>query len=347
MRHRILLAVLLACLPVFATDVPEVVNYQGRLLDAELPADGNYGMTFRIFDDPTATAGAACGDPTSHCLWEETQAVQVTKGVFNVLLGSMNPLSEGVFLQADRWIEIAVDAEVMEPRQRIASAVYAIRAGSTGQHKSVEYYEPDSTVLVAIDNKLSAFDLSKNHELEGPQGWVTTEGKVSRRCHIYDDQNPGVALGTGKLDVFDYLFGVTMEVWVYKTTPGDRGIYQARFALVTNDVDALRLTDTHIVAVINRGPLSAPHGLPGSALNQWVYIVVTWTTGGDIEIFVNGNSIGSISGTVGVTGAIDRVRLGGGFLNDVEEFVGLIDGFRYLGRAMSAVEIRSRYEAFR
>jgi hypothetical protein len=108
------------------------VNYQGRLLDNGLPADGVFSMAFRVFDDESAPAGTPCGGVGFHCRWEEVQSVLVTKGVFNVLLGSVNPLTEAVFDGPDRWIEIEAEGEVMTPRERIAGAAYAIKAGSVG-----------------------------------------------------------------------------------------------------------------------------------------------------------------------------------------------------------------------
>ena len=138
MRFRLpAIVLLLAVFPALGSDVPPLVNYQGRLLDDGVPTDGAFSMTFRIFDDPTAAAGPPCGDPSSTCKWEETQTVTVTKGIFNVLLGSVdpsgNPLDETVFSDPDRWLEIEVAGEVMSQRQRIASAAYAIKAGPSTQ----------------------------------------------------------------------------------------------------------------------------------------------------------------------------------------------------------------------
>ena len=95
--------------------------------------NGAAALTFRIFDDPSAAAGASCGDPASRCVWGERQtSVQATGGTFSVLLGSVNPLDGSLFSGPDRWLEVEVDGEVMEPRQRIASAAYAMKCGDCG-----------------------------------------------------------------------------------------------------------------------------------------------------------------------------------------------------------------------
>lgn len=116
--------------PARASDAPGLINYQGRLLDQGLPANGSFSVTFRIYDDATEIAALPCGNPRSACVWEETQAgVVVGGGVFNVLLGSVNPLTPAIFNEPARWLEIEVAGDVMTPRQRIASSAYALNTG--------------------------------------------------------------------------------------------------------------------------------------------------------------------------------------------------------------------------
>jgi hypothetical protein len=98
-----------------------LISYQGRLTDpttGQPVTDGSYPMTFRIY---TAQTG---GSP----IWSETQTVSVSGGLFNVLLGSVSPLSATVFSGTDRWLEVVVDGQTLSPRQRIASVAYSIQA---------------------------------------------------------------------------------------------------------------------------------------------------------------------------------------------------------------------------
>ena len=98
--------------------VPHMINYQGRLTDTNgTPLNGAYQLTFRIYDAETA----------GNLLWEEAHSgVVIYKGVFSILLGSVTSLD----LSFDKayFLEIKVGNEVLSPRQRIASAAYAIRA---------------------------------------------------------------------------------------------------------------------------------------------------------------------------------------------------------------------------
>jgi hypothetical protein len=67
-----------------------MINYQGKITTTSgLLIDTTVAMTFSIYADPL-------GMPPS--LWGETQdSVKVEKGVFSVLLGSVNPIPDSVF----------------------------------------------------------------------------------------------------------------------------------------------------------------------------------------------------------------------------------------------------------
>jgi len=111
---------------VFASDesyvpaIPHLLNYQGMLTQSDgitpVP-DGAYSIRFSIWDD--LTLGSE--------LWNETQSVQVSKGLFNVNLGSVTPLS----LPFDKyyWLEIKVGADPkLSPRTKLTSVGYAYTA---------------------------------------------------------------------------------------------------------------------------------------------------------------------------------------------------------------------------
>ena len=123
-----LLVVLLTVAPVATADVPGMMNYQGHLTDEEgAPLDTTISMTFTIYDD--STGGSS--------FWTETQpSVTVSNGLFNVLLGSETAITEAAFDETERWLQITVEGEVIEPRTRLVSAPYAFQVatvdGATG-----------------------------------------------------------------------------------------------------------------------------------------------------------------------------------------------------------------------
>jgi len=99
---------------------PNLLNYQGKLIINGVAVSGPFSMTFSIYS--SETGGTA--------LWTETQTVTVTKGVFNVMLGSVTPFPSTLFSgTGDRFlgIKVGVDPEIA-PRFRLTSAAFAIRA---------------------------------------------------------------------------------------------------------------------------------------------------------------------------------------------------------------------------
>jgi len=110
--------ILLCCLySVVPADVPATLNYQGVLTDASglAVADGDYSMTFRIYD--VAFEGSA--------LWTETRTVTVTKGIFNVILGEVVTLS--LPFDEQYWLGISVGGEAeLTPRVILSSSAYSL-----------------------------------------------------------------------------------------------------------------------------------------------------------------------------------------------------------------------------
>ena len=101
--------------PVMQSGGMDQLSYQGTLLDgAGEPVDGYRDITFRIYNHPT--------DVTF--LWEEAysgaNAVPVESGLFNVLLGSLNPIPDTIWNEADIYLGVQVggDSE-LAPRELI------------------------------------------------------------------------------------------------------------------------------------------------------------------------------------------------------------------------------------
>jgi len=115
-----LLAVLSA-LPVPApAGVPRTVAFQARLLDVlGNPVPGPVALSFALFG--SETGGTA--------LWTETQpAVPVLDGVYDVALGSVEPIPTQVLERGSLWLEVTVGGETLAPRTRLHAAPFALRA---------------------------------------------------------------------------------------------------------------------------------------------------------------------------------------------------------------------------
>ena len=102
------------------TAIPEVINFQGILTDGGgmVMEDGTYVVTFRLYDVPSGGSS----------LWEETHgAVTVTKGIFNVMLGSV--VSFDLAFDTQYFLGISVEGgPELIPRVYLSSNAYSLGA---------------------------------------------------------------------------------------------------------------------------------------------------------------------------------------------------------------------------
>jgi hypothetical protein len=151
----ILITIVLAVTSLHA-QAPQLINYQGRLDKDDLPANGSFLIEFSIHDDST----------DGSLLWsEEHTDVAVAGGLFNVLLGSVNPLRATVFGGAkSRYLEIRVSNETIEPRFLLASVAYALQAENSVNADTAQFaMAPDGHSLDSEDGKLEDVVFVKNN----------------------------------------------------------------------------------------------------------------------------------------------------------------------------------------
>jgi len=114
--------------------VPNTMVYQGTLSQNDTPVNGTKTMKFRLWTEKTSGTN----------VWEETQpSVNINNGIFNILLGAVNPLSSTLFDGTTRYIEaIVVDgSDLSFGRQEIVTVGYA--------YKSVTAEKSDGNFIVA------------------------------------------------------------------------------------------------------------------------------------------------------------------------------------------------------
>jgi hypothetical protein len=96
------------------------MSYQGQLTDntGSTVPDGNYQMTFRLYDE--------VDDPIGSALWTENQTVGVAGGLFNVTLGEVTDIDTAIFAQK-LWLGVEVESDgEMTPRQELTGAPFAM-----------------------------------------------------------------------------------------------------------------------------------------------------------------------------------------------------------------------------
>ena len=102
-----------------------LISYQGRLADAEgNPITGKVNIEFRLYDVPTG------GVPLWEEFWTGGNAVDVSDGLFSVMLGSINDtLCSAIEGRDELYLGITVgtDSE-MEPRVQLGSVPFSMQA---------------------------------------------------------------------------------------------------------------------------------------------------------------------------------------------------------------------------
>lgn len=141
----LILTILMAlAIPAFA-EVPRVINYQGRLTDADgVAINGSKPVTFRIYDVETA----------GNALWAEDHTIIAQKGVFSVLLGSVTPLD--INFDKQYYIEIVVDGVELSPRMAIASSAYSLNSDRTTVLNESDMIS-NSEILPASQNSIKEY----------------------------------------------------------------------------------------------------------------------------------------------------------------------------------------------
>ncbi len=126
------------------SDIPTVINYQGYLTDENGKAlSGTYDLLFRLYPDTLIS---------SNWDWSEEQSVVVENGLYNILLGSINPITADT-LKDEKYLGITVEGETeMEPRLRIASVAYSLRSEEANYAHILSAPDNDPLKAVVVTN---------------------------------------------------------------------------------------------------------------------------------------------------------------------------------------------------
>ncbi|MEM7531663.1 MAG: hypothetical protein AAF639_05790 [Chloroflexota bacterium] len=133
-----------------------IIPYQGRLADADgNPLTATVDMHFRLYN--TAEGGTLLWEET----WTDANGVQATDGLFNVMLGSMIPISATVMSEnSSLFLGLAAgDDDEMTPRVQLGSVPFAMQG----------WRVPDGS----ITRKKLADEIIEHHTVTTPESfWV-------------------------------------------------------------------------------------------------------------------------------------------------------------------------------
>ena len=223
----ILVITMLAALPV-SGQIPRLINYQGVLTDdmGVVVSDGSHNMTFRLYDVPSGG---------SH-LWEETIAVNVSKGIFNTTLGHDIPIDEDFDKPLYLALEINGGGE-LSPRRIFTANAYAFSARA----------------LYGVSN---IFPAEGNVGI----GLTSTEAPLHIYTTITDPNTPALLIqNAGNHSLIDFKLATVTEARIRYSSSNDFffGTLTANggVSLRTNDLTRLRITGPGDVGVGTVGPL--------------------------------------------------------------------------------------------
>ncbi|MBT4713573.1 MAG: hypothetical protein HOB84_02230 [Candidatus Marinimicrobia bacterium] len=144
---RTLLVSLLLFISVALAEIPELLNYQGVLknADGELAEDANYAIAFSLYDAPAGLTP----------IWQELQVVQTANGVFHAVLGVNNPI--GDLFSGNAYLGISINGGTeLVPRKQIVSVGYAFesRNAEFAMHSQVS----DTSAYATVAGNAQLFD---------------------------------------------------------------------------------------------------------------------------------------------------------------------------------------------
>ncbi len=137
--------------------VPQLIDYQGYLMESGVAVNGSKSVTFNLFD-------AASGG--SQLCSTGAQTVTVTKGVFSHSIGSAGCDLSTINWDNPVYLELVVQGTTLAPRERIAGAAYSV------QTKAVNViFAPSGNV--SATNAQSAIEELDAEKLDKTGGTIT------------------------------------------------------------------------------------------------------------------------------------------------------------------------------
>lgn len=99
-------------------EVPELINYQARLVEGANLVNGAQPILFTLYNTESG------GTP----LYQETQTVNIVDGLYAAAIGASNDAPgalSSVLTNEEVYLEVTVDGETLSPRERLMAVPYA------------------------------------------------------------------------------------------------------------------------------------------------------------------------------------------------------------------------------
>lgn len=160
-----------------AEGVNRQIPFYGELVDSKgKPLDGEFNMTFAVYDAPTGGVKLWNGVYTS----DNGNPVTVDDGEFRVLLGSGtgNEFDSELFIDDTHYLGITVESDdEMTPRERMGASGYAINSDMLDGLHASNFLQQDTEIISGLSNETSILTL-------------TQQGDVGDLIRLYNSGSP-------------------------------------------------------------------------------------------------------------------------------------------------------------
>ena len=201
------MVILFLSLQVSQADVPGQINYQGFLTDTDgipigIDPPAEVQMWFSIYDQEIDGVE----------MWSEGPlTVTVDGGIFNVLLGEINPITPDL-IYGPCWLEVIVEGgeggEYLEPREQIVSTLFAIEAKDADTIDGMEGTDLEESA--EIDDDIAAHTaIADAHHVKTTSFVDLIDAATD--VQIPDDITILYAATTGDADTVDGMEGAALE----------------------------------------------------------------------------------------------------------------------------------------
>ena len=152
--------------------VPERINYQGRLVRGSNLVNGSVQIVFRMYD----------ADTGGIVQYAETQTVAAVDGLYSTTIGGETGLAD--VLTNDRlYLEVEVDGTTLSPREQLVSVPFALMAGAVTNGAITGRMLADYAVT---SNKLAAHAVTAGALVDGAVTSRTIAPTSVSSAHIAD-----------------------------------------------------------------------------------------------------------------------------------------------------------------
>jgi len=239
LKAFVLVMVVFMTIGAVRAQVPPTMNYQGVLTGpgGEPLPDGTYALEFALYEQPEE------GEP----IWTESHGVTLQNGIFNVVLGAVEPLDPLLF-SGERWLGIAVEGEAeLTPRTYLASVPYSFMASAIADSvavRSLNGMTEDVNLLAGSNITITPSGSDLTIAASGGGGGVSGEGTTGQLAVwegttslsgdallVWDNANNRLGVGTAgpnarlRVESDEYMTGVFASTHASDTTEVIRANY--------------------------------------------------------------------------------------------------------------------------